>query len=372
MKIRFLLLLAMVVASNCCHAQEKNIILIVTDDQSPNLGCYGDPVAKTPGLDALASDGVRFTHAFATTASCSASRSVILTGVHNHKNGQYGHQHHFHKFATYHNVISLALPKVLGDLGYRTGRIGKFHVGPEKVYPFETKLKANQRNPVQMAERTRKFILDRQDQRPFFLYFATSDPHRSGAINRRSELEYKPNLFGNLPNQKAHYEINEVFYSPDQMKVPPFLPDTPETKEELAQYYQSCSRVDQGVKRLVDILKAADLYDKTLILFTSDHGMAFSGAKTTIYEPGLHVPLIVRNPYQSPRGLVCNELVSHVDLTPTLLDFAGGLDPNRNGPRKWADPDRIWQDRNEDVDDNRAGGNQFRDYQGRSWLKTAA
>ena len=81
--------------------------------------------------------------------------------------------------------------------------------------------------------------------------------------------------------------------------IPPFLPDTPETREELAQYYQSCSRVDQGVARLVQILKEADLYDKTMIIFTSDHGMAFAGGKTTVYEGGLRVPMVVRDPYQT-------------------------------------------------------------------------
>ena len=369
MVIRSTLLLAFLALSvSSSFAQEKNVVLIVTDDQSPNLGCYGDDVAVTPHLDGLAKVGVRFTHAFATTASCSASRSVILTGLHNHKNGQYGHQHHFHKFATYHNAVSLSLPKVMTDLGYHTARIGKFHVGPEKVYPFETKLKANQRNPVQMADRCKEFISDRKDNRPFFLYFATSDPHRSGAINRRSELEYKPNLFGNLPNRKAHYDVEEVYYEPDKVSVPKFLPDNRETREELAQYYQSCSRIDQGVGRLIEILKAAELFEKTLIVFTSDHGMAFSGAKTTIYEPGLQVPMIVRNPYDSNSDAVCEQLISHVDLTPSILDFAGGLDGDRNGPKHWKDPDQYWRDRNEDVQDNRAGGNQFRSYQGQSWL----
>ena len=364
-----LFVLANLIAVTLGEGSEKNILLIVTDDQSPNLGCYGDQVAQTPNLDALANEGVRFTQAFATTASCSASRSVMLTGLHNHKNGQYGHQHHFHKFTTYHDAISLSLPKVLADHGYRTARIGKFHVGPEKVYPFEFKLKANQRNPVQMANRCQDFIADDTDHRPFFLYFATSDPHRSGAVNRRSDLNYKPNLFGNLPNRKAHYDVEEVFYEANNVPVPDFLPDTQETREELAQYYQSCSRIDLGVGRLIEILKQTEQFEKTMIVFTSDHGMAFSGAKTTVYDPGLHVPLIVRHPNQSNRGMVCQQLVSHVDLTPAIVDFAGGLDLERNGPRNWQDPDGYWRKRGEDVDDNRAGGNQFRSYQGRSWLE---
>ena len=90
-----------------CFSTNKNIILFITDDQSPDAGCYGNKKIKMPNLDALAADGTLFTNAFATTASCSASRSVVLTGLHNHLNGQYGHQHHYHKFSSFHNTQSL-------------------------------------------------------------------------------------------------------------------------------------------------------------------------------------------------------------------------------------------------------------------------
>ena len=361
-----LLVLAYPLIVTAAPASERNIVLFVTDDESLTLGCYGDPVAKTPIIDALASDGTRFNNAFATTASCSASRSVILTGLHNHTNGQYGHQHHFHKFACYHNCIELSLPYVLSNNGYRTARIGKFHVAPEKVFPFDAKIIANARNPVLMADACKSWIA--KDERPFFLYFCTSDPHRSGAVNRRSDSEFKPNLFGNKPNQGTHFEVNEVFYDPSNVPVPRFLPDTPETREELAQYYQSVSRIDQGLGQLIKILKEAGQYEKTLIVFTSDHGMAFAGAKTTVYEPGLRVPMVVRNPYNQNRGIVSDALISHIDITPSLVDFAKCLDEKRNRPKTWKDPDRFWRDRNEDVKDNRSGGNQFREFQGKSWL----
>lgn len=349
------------------QAAEKNIIFFVTDDESPTLGCYDDPVAVTPAIDALAADGVLFRNAFATTASCSASRSVIMSGLHNHKNGQYGHQHHFHKFASYHNVVSLALPRVLQQQGYRTAQIGKYHVAPETVYHFENYLKGNSRNAVEMAEQCREFIGD-DDERPFFIYFGTSDPHRGGGLNKSSELDLKPDLFGNKPNRGAYPGVEEVFYDPATVPVPPFLTDSPETRAELAEYYQSCSRIDQGVARLVEILKAADLYDKTLIVFTSDHGMAFPGGKTTVYEGGLRVPFVVRNPYVEERGVQTDALISHIDITPSLLDFAGGLDENTNGPKKWTNPNVFWKQRDEAQRDNRDGGNQFRSYHGKSWL----
>ena len=313
-------------------AAEKNIIFLITDDQSPTLGCYGNPIAKTPAIDALAEDGTLFQNAFATTASCSASRSVVMSGLHNHANGQYGHQHSFHKFSSYFNVIGLSLPRNLSEAGYRTGHIGKYHVSPEEVFRFETYLKGTPRNAVQMAEQTKEFITAESDQ-PFFLYFATSDPHRGGGKDKNSKRTLKPDLFGNKPDGKSHDGVDEVFYSPSDVPIPHFLSDTPETREELAHYYQSVSRIDQGLAHLVKILKESNLYEKTMIVFTSDHGMAFAGGKTTVYEGGLKVPFVVRNPYEKKRGIKHSALISHIDITPSLLDFAGTLDLQKNRPK---------------------------------------
>ena len=309
-----------------------------------------------------------FLNAFATTASCSASRSVVMSGLHNHKNGQYGHQHHFHKFASFDNVVSLSLPRVLARAGYRTAQIGKYHVAPEEVYHFETYLKGPTRNAVVMADNARAFITDKSDPRPFFLYFATSDPHRGGGTDKTSTRELKPDLFGNKPNKGSYPGVKEVFFDPAKVPVPAFLPDTPDTREELAQYYQSCARIDQGVGRLIEILKEADLYDKTMIVFTSDHGMAFSGGKTTVYDPGLRVPFVVRDPYQSRRSVKSSAMISHIDITPSLLDFAGGLDPAINGPKDWINPDEYWKQRGENLKENRSGGHTFRSYHGKSWI----
>ena len=365
---RFLFLIAPVVlCPPDVMAAERNVIFFITDDESPTLGCYGDPVAVTPAIDAVAADGTRFVNAFATTASCSASRSVVMSGLHNHRNGQYGHQHAYHKFASWHNVVSLAMPRVMANAGYRTAQCGKYHVAPEEVYRFENYISGNSRNAVQMADSCRDFITDTSSDKPFFLYFATSDPHRSGARDETSQRELKPNLFGNKPNHGSYPGIDEIFYKPGDVVIPHFLPDTPETREELAQYYQSCSRIDQGVARLVQILKDADLYDRTLIVFTADHGMAFAGGKTTVYEGGLKVPFVVRNPYEDNRGVVSKAMISHIDITPSLLDFAGGLDEKKNAPRNWVDPDEYWKSRQYADRDNR-GPKNLRSYQGKSWI----
>ena len=300
------------------EAAMKNVVLFVADDLGQDAGCYGNRVIRTPNLDRLAADGTLFPYAFCTTASCSASRSVILTGLHNHANGQYGHQHSYHKFSSFPNIRSL--PVLLSRAGYRTARIGKYHVAPESVYRFATVLRGPTRNPAQMANNCREFLL-REDARPFFLYFCTSDPHRGGG--RASDLPHQPNRFGNRP--RGYPGVTPVRFDPKDVIVPPFLPDTPECRAELAQYYQSVSRLDQGLGRLIEVLKETGKWDNTLFIFISDHGIAFPGAKTTVYEPGLRSPCIVRNPFVSRRGIVCQAMISWVDLTPTILDFAGAL-----------------------------------------------
>ncbi|MEX2176885.1 MAG: sulfatase-like hydrolase/transferase, partial [Pirellulaceae bacterium] len=168
--MRFLTLLALVASlaasAHAADANRPNIILFVTDDMGADAGCYGNPVIKTPNLDALASDGIRLTEAFCTTASCSASRSVILTGLFNHANAHYGHAHAYHHFSAYKNVKSL--PVMLAAAGYRTGRIGKLHVEPPEVFAWETNLAGPERNPVQMVENSKAFLTQASDK-PFFL-----------------------------------------------------------------------------------------------------------------------------------------------------------------------------------------------------------
>ncbi|MHC4560806.1 MAG: sulfatase family protein, partial [Planctomycetota bacterium] len=300
--------------------KRPNVVLIVSDDHGLDaVGCYGNPIIKTPNLDRLAAEGVRFTNAFCTTASCSASRSVILSGMYNHANGQYGHQHSYHHFVSFGNIKTL--PVLLTEAGYRTGRIGKYHVAPEDVYKFDLALSGNSRSPAQMAENCRDFI-SAGDSRPFFLYFCMSDPHRGGGI--AEELPGRPDRFGN--RAKGSYPgIKEVKYEPKDVIVPPFLPDIPECRAELAQYYQSVSRVDQGVGRLLGVLKEAGKYDNTLVIYISDNGVAFPGAKTTLYEPGMNLPCIVRSPYSKKKGVICDALINFADIAPTILDFVGAL-----------------------------------------------
>ena len=306
-------------------AAHKNIVLFVTDDQGQDAGCYGNPIIKTPNLDALARDATMFRFAFCTTASCSASRSVILTGLHNHANGHYGHQHAYHKFSSYANIGSL--PTYLKAAGYRTARCGKYHVAPASVYKFDRVIQGRARSPAVMAKNCQKLFEEESDQ-PFFLYICTSDPHRgNGTAN---ELAEKPNRFGNpRPGSKGYPGIQEQKYDPANVLVPGFLPDTPTCRAELAQYYQSVSRIDQGLGKLIEGLRQAGQWDNTLFIYISDHGIAMPGAKTTVYEGGLRSPCIVRDPYQSRRGNINHAMISWVDLAPTILDFAGALNERK-------------------------------------------
>lgn len=297
-----------------------NIVLIVADDHGyGDLGCYGNAAIRTPNLDGLASEGIRFTNAHCTSASCSASRSVILTGLYNHANGHFGHQHHFHHFSAYDHVYSL--PVFLEELaGYHTGRIGKYHLAPEKVFHFQEVMKANQRNPVAMADSCIDFI-NSNKKHPFFLYFCTSDPHRSAPI---TDEALAPDAFGNTP--EGHEGVEESVFSTDDVIIPPYLPESLACREELAQYYQSVARVDYGVGRLFDHLKEAGVWDNTLLIYISDNGIAFAGAKTTIYQPGINLPCLIKNPESKNAGKLSDAMINWADLTPTILDRVGILD----------------------------------------------
>lgn len=305
MRIGWMWVLSVMLVASAAVAADRNVVLIVGDDHGLDAGCYGNPDVKTPHLDRLAAQGVRFEQAFCTTSSCSPSRSVILSGLQNHTTGQYGLAHAEHNFHSLANILTL--PARLNAAGYRTGTLGKFHVQPATLYPFEETIPAgNTQNPVQMADRARPF-LEKTDDRPFFLYFCPTDAHRSG-----------PDFGENRP----HPGVKEVKYDPSKQTVPSFLPDLPETRSELAAYYQAVSRLDQGIGRLLEVLKETGHDDDTMVIYISDNGMPWPGAKTTLYEPGMHLPLIVRAPGNAKPGSTSDAMVSWVDITPTILDFA--------------------------------------------------
>ncbi|WP_034043006.1 sulfatase family protein [Wocania ichthyoenteri] len=306
---------AKIIKEECKVSQDRpNIILFVADDHGIDaLGCYGNNIIKTPNLDKLAAQGTRFNNAYCTSASCSASRSVILSGKFGHATGSYGHVHDYHHFSTYDDVQTL--PVLLEKAGYETARIGKYHVAPEQVYHFNKVLKADPRNTVEMAEQCENVL---KSDKPFFLYFCTDDPHRGHPFE--PEAWDMPNDFGN--KKEGYKGVETVSYNPEDVLVPSFLPDTKQTREEIAQYYQSISRIDQGFGKLMTMLQETGKANSTIVFYISDNGMAFPGAKTTVYEPGIKLPCIIKDPTKSSKGTTNNAMISWVDLTPTILDMA--------------------------------------------------
>lgn len=291
----------------------KNVVLIISDDHGLDMPCYGNTAIRTPHLDALARSGVRFTNSFCTTPSCSASRSVIYTGMQNHRNGHYGHAHDYHHFSLFSWVKPL--PLLLKEQGYHTGLIGKFHVNSHTPFGWDRYITGRtvggNRNVTRMAEYARTFFEESTDQ-PFFLTVGFSDPHRARVG------------FGNETNQS---EIEPVVYSPDEVEVPGFLPDEPEVREELADYYQSVSRMDAGVGLVLKALEETGNTDSTLVLYISDNGIPFPGAKTCLYDAGIRLPMLMRVPGITQPESVSEAMVSFADITPTILDWTGTPEP---------------------------------------------
>ncbi len=311
----FLILIAIGLQSSAVLAQDgmqKNVVLIVVDDQGFQSGCYGNKAIKTPNLDRLAEEGVRFTRAHCTTASCSASRSVLMTGLHNHAIGHYGHAHGYNHFSTYETVRSL--PVLLSEGGYRTCSIGKYHLAPEYVYHFDQYKNQGvqgNRNAVRMAENAKEYFAEK-DERPFFLYWCTSDPHRGGG----------PDGFANHNEDPEYYPgVKKITYAPEDVIVPPWMNDTLTTRKELAEYYQAISRLDQGVGKLLEALEETGHAEDTMILFLSDNGPPWPGAKTNLYQAGMNLPFIVKNPFAKKKGITNDAVVMWSDITPTILDF---------------------------------------------------
>lgn len=291
--------------------RQRNILLLISDDQGLDLGCYGVPI-RTPRLDRLAREGTRFTQAFAAVSSCSPSRAVINTGLYTHQNGMYGLQHDVHHQSLLDGIETL--PAMLRSAGYATALVGKKHVGPDSAFPYEVELvpeRSGIRDVREMAIAASSFIRSTND-RPFFVTVAYSDPHRAA-------VDYG--------NDRPWPGVKPVSYDPKSVPIPHHLPDIPAVRSDLAEYYEALSRLDTGVGMILDDLAETGRADETLVIFLSDNGRPFAGAKTNLYDPGLHLPLIIRAPGEASG--VNQAMVSWVDIAPTILDYAGVAPPTR-------------------------------------------
>ncbi len=285
-------------------ASPVNVLLIVSEDNGPELGCYGDPYAQTPHLDRLAEEGVRFERAFVPYSVCSPSRAVFLTGLFPHQNGQVGLA--THKFAMYRpappNIVTL-----LRAAGYQTGLIGKLHVNPESDFPFDFRaIKGANFNRQQSidayAAAAAEFLADCRD-RPFFLSVNFPDAH----------LPFLRQVNGRPSAPLSASDVQPMHW----MGV-----DSPRIRGQVANYYNCLARLDEGVGRLLDTLARSGHADDTMVVYLGDHGAQFPRGKGTVYEGGLRIPLIVRWPGQTRAGTVRRELVSTIDILPTVLAAA--------------------------------------------------
>jgi N-sulfoglucosamine sulfohydrolase len=314
--IRYLFALVGVLALGLpALAGPKNVVLLIADDLGLEVGCYGDTFAHTPNIDALAKSGTRFANGFCSASSCSSSRATILTGMPTHMCGQYGLAHATHNVYSFRTVKGL--PALLAPAGYRSGVIAKLHVQPKEVYPFDVEIPGAGRNPVQIADQARKFITE-TGEKPFFLLVGYTDPHRA-AKGFANEGKYPPG-------------VPAIKFDPGKLPLPYFIPDQPDARADYADYYQSVARLDDGIGRVMKVLEETKKRDDTLVIFLSDNGIPFPGAKTTLYDAGLHLPLIIRKPGQKA-GAVCQAMVTWTDIAPTILDWCG-VKPPANLPSR--------------------------------------
>ena len=303
------LAIATLVASASSGSAEgrPNILLIVSEDNGPELGTYGDPYARTPNLDNLAAEGVRFDRAFVAQAGCSPSRASFLTGLYPHQNGQLG-------LATWgfrmYREDTPNIVRSLKEAGYRTGLIGKLHVNPESAFPFDFKAipTANfqRRNLADYAGHAEAFI--GASDEPFFLSVNYPDAHRpwlrqaEGLPARPLEAtDVQPLAYLGLRGEKL--------------------------RQLTAGHYNSMARLDALVGDLLAVLDRSGKAAGTLVVYLGDHGADFIRGKRTCYEGGLRIPLIARWPERAKPGQVRRELVSTVDLMPTFLAAAGAKFP---------------------------------------------
>lgn len=284
-----------------------NVVLIIADDlAADDTGAYGNPQVGTPNIDRLAREGMRFTNAFVTISSCSPSRSSIITGRYPHNTD--AEQLHWPLPAE-----QVTFVEKLKSAGYWTAASGKWHLGRAIKDRFdlvddpgEAGFQTDPRTGRMLAADDSgaagwiPLLQKRPLDRPFFLWLAALDPHRDYAEN-------------SIPEP----------HSPAAVIVPPHLPDTPAVRAELALYYDEITRLDTNVGKVLTELERQGVADNTLILFISDNGRPFPGAKTTMYDTGIRTPLIARWPRRIPSATVASGLVSSIDLAPTILELTG-------------------------------------------------
>lgn len=287
-----------------------NILLILSDDQSvPHVGCYGNKDIKTPNLDRLAAEGMRFDRVYTSSPQCVPSRATIMTGRSPVAIGMT-------RFSAPLPAEVRIYPELLRAKGYYTGVAGRnHHLDGSPRSPAERAIlrdhnlmtmasrldfcKTSPRRP-QMLAQFREFLDGAPKDKPFFMQLCSNDPHRG-------------------------YDRNAIPqpHDPARLALPAHFPDTQLVREDFARYYDEIARFDAWIGEALAELDKRGLADKTLVVFMGDNGAALLRGKGTLYEFGLHVPMIARWPGVVKPGSVSADLVSGEDLAPTFLQAAG-------------------------------------------------
>ncbi len=295
---------------------KPNVIIFFTDDHSAHLNCLGTTGLDTPHVDALAQEGVLFPNGFASSASCAPSRCALLTGMHCHSNGvwrnvhsptinapeeEFGPESSFRQREPVgvHDDIP-TLPELLNEAGYYTCITDKTHLSPIWKFPFQHRF--TNTIPSETKQAFGDFLEAREDK-PFFIMSNVNWTHRPflrPIINRWD----KP-----LPDLA-------------QVEVPGYLADNTLMRQDLAEYYRTVEMCDLTMAAYIEVLREQGLYEDTLIFFTGDQGFCYHRAKATGYDKGIRVPFIVKPPAEKP-SRQSRALVSHLDILPTILDYAG-------------------------------------------------
>ena len=264
-----------------------NILIVIADDlNKDSVGVYGNKDVKTPNIDRLASQGMRFNLAYTSTAMCAPTRQQMYTGLYPVRSGAYPN----------HSKVkpgTKSLVHYLKALGYRVGLSGKRHFGPPSSFPFE------QVSQKVDAKAIREFVA-RDEKQPFCLLVTSNSPHVPWSAGDASQ------------------------YDPGKLTIPPYWVDTPEMRESLTRYYAEITDLDREVGECMKILRETKQEDNTAMIFTTEQGAQYPGCKWTCYENGLNVGFIVRWPGQVKPGSVSDAMIHYVDVAPTLVEMAGG------------------------------------------------
>ena len=283
-------------------AQQMNVLHIICHDLGRHLRCYGRADVPSPNLDRLAGEGVRFANCFTVSPPCSPARGALMTGRYAHSNGQIGLAHRGFELPETARTIT----DHLNAAGCLTASIGLQH---ERKDPTENRYQYDDHESTHcevVAEKVVAFLEQQAKQGgpPFYLNAGFSEVH--------------------LPFGRAEYTPGD----PARVSVPGWLPDNEGVREELARFNGAIQFMDQAVGAILAGLERTGLSETTLAMFTTDHGMAFPRAKGMLYDPGIGVALIMRMPPGGgPQGVVVDDIISSVDVAPTLLEAVGASVP---------------------------------------------